>query len=254
MSKLSALLRRASRSEPAPMGFTALSGRAKTPEMLLSAILPNLESNAATAAAKAGADFFLLESGDLGGDAEAIKALTGSLAAPCGLRLSRPDAGAAAAARDLGLDYLHITDYETPAAALLDEETGFVLSLADDTDDTFLRILESMPFEAIYAGELSGPFTLARQLELRRIAGLTRKPLLLQLRDTASSQDLECLRDSGVAAVLVEARGKGAEQLSALRQAIGAMSPRRRRRGDRESMAVLPSTARTAESDDDEDD
>lgn len=257
MSKLSTLLRRAARSEPAPMGFTAMAGRSKNPEMLVSVSLGDLDVEAAVAAARGGADFLLLDDGDLDGDAGSIRAITDAVTVPCGLRLGKPSADASSAARALGLDYLRIEDHDTPAAVLLDEEMGFVLSVAgeaEDTDGTFLRILESMPFDALFAGELSSPFTLRRQLELRRVSGFAHKPLIVRARDAMTAQELECLRDSGVAAVLVEAKGGALEDLSALRQAIGAMQPRRRRRSERESMAVLPSVSHAGDDSDEDDD
>jgi hypothetical protein len=169
------------------------------------------------------------------------------------MRLGKAVAGAAATARGLGLDYLRVEDHDTPAAALLDEEVGFVLAIEDDATDTFLRILESMPFDALFAGELSQPFTLRRQLELRRISGFAHKPLLLRVQEMLSAEDLECLRDSGVAAVLVQAEARSARRLTALREAIAAMRPRRNRR-DRDSTAVLPSVAQAGDDADDEDD
>lgn len=252
MSKLSTLLRRAARAEPAPMGFRALSGRAKNPEMLISVSLEGLDPDRALKATKGGADILLLQDGDLEDDAEAIKAITSAVSVPCGLRLKDPVAGAAELARALGLDYLRIEDYDTPAATLLNEEMGFVLSVAEDASDTFVRILESMPFDALYAGDVSQPFTLRRQLELRRIASYAHKPLVVQVQGAMPAEDLECLRDSGVATVLIELEKGSADALATLRQAVDAMRPRRRRRGERDSVAVLPSVAHGGDEEDDE--
>jgi hypothetical protein len=252
MSKLATLLRRISRSEPAPMGFAAAASRTRNPEMLVAVSINGLDLKAATAAAEKGADFLVLEDGDLENDADKIRAITEGVGVPCGLRLTSTAADAAKA-RGLGLDYLRIEDDDTPAATLLDDEMGFVLAIDDAASDTTLRTLSSMPIEALFAGSIKAPFTIRRQIELRRLSGFAGKPLLLRGSDGLTSADLECLRDSGVAALFVDA-GDAARQLPALKEAIAAMRPRRRRRDERQEAApVLPSVSRGGE-DEDEDD
>jgi hypothetical protein len=251
MSKLSTLIRRASRSEPAPMGFAAASARTKTPEILISAALSSPDAEAAAAAVKAGADFLLVVSADVTADADKVKALLAAVSVPCGLRLSKPSPAAVAEARELGIDYLCVGDLDTPAAAFLDDEIGFVLAVAEDSDDSALQILQSTSFDALHAGELVGSPTLRRQLALRRMSVLARKPLFLEVRDALDSLDLECLRDAGVAALVTEVKGRSASRITGLRQAIGAMKPRRKARNERE--ALLPSVSHAADGDDDDD-
>jgi hypothetical protein len=235
------------------MGFAAASARTKTPEILISAALSSPDPDAAAAAVKAGADFLLVTSADVTADADKLKALGVAASVPCGLRLSRPSPAAVAEARELGFDYLCVGDQDTPAAAFLDDEIGFVLAVAEDSDDSALQILQSTSFDALHAGELVGSPTLRRQLALRRMSVLARKPLFLDVRDTLDSQDLECLRDAGVAALVTEVKGRSASRITGLRQAIGAMKPRRKARNERESTALLPSVSHAADGDDDDD-
>lgn len=253
MSKLATLLRRATRTEPAPMGFSLGGNRAKSPGMLATVILDGLDHDAAVAASRLGADILLLNEGDLDGDAEKIRAITSAAAVPCGLRLRKPAAHATASAHGLGLDYLRIEDDEAPASLLLDEDAGFVLAVDKDASDTFLRTLDSMSVDALDAGKVDVPFTLRQQLELRRLSGFSRKPLVIRADDPLSSEDLECLRDAGVAAVMIPADGDLDERLNGLRRSIEAMRPRRRRRSDRQdSVAVLPSVDHAAEDEGDD--
>ena len=49
MSKLANLLRRIARSEPAPLGFAAMAGRTKNPEMLIAVAVQDLDQAAAEA-------------------------------------------------------------------------------------------------------------------------------------------------------------------------------------------------------------
>ena len=216
MSKLATVLRRLARAEPAPMGFAAPSSRTKNREILLAVGIEKPDLEAVKAAAKAGADFILLAGGDLDKGAAKIKAVTAAVELPCGLSVARPTSSTVESAHAAGLDFLRIEDDEAPASILLDEEMGYVFSVADEQSDTSLRLLESTPFDALYVGALSQPFSIRQQLELRRISALARKPLILQLTDALSSEEFECLRDSGVGALLLE----GADASSRLGAAL----------------------------------
>lgn len=252
MSKLTTLLRRTTRTEPTPMGFAVSAGRAKNPALLVTLALDELSVERAKAAAEAGVDSILLTTGDLQDDTEALRALTAAVSVPCGLRVDGQTASPAAA-RAAGLDYLRIEDDSAPATLLLDEETGYILAVDEDAPDTFLRILETMPFAALYAGTVRPALSIRRQIELRRLSGFSRKPLIVQVKDQMQPGDLEALRDSGVAALLLEASDRDAETIIALRRAIELVPPRQRRRSDRQEAApVLPSVSRASEDEADE--
>ncbi|HTE83660.1 MAG TPA: hypothetical protein VK821_02935 [Dehalococcoidia bacterium] len=253
MSKLAALLRRVGRSEPAPMGFATMAGRAKNPEIILGVRIEKLDLDAVKAAAKAGAKLILLNDGDLEKGAAKIQAVTSATDLPCGLSVAKPVTGVAATARDAGLDFLHIEDDNAPATILLDEEIGYLFSVAEDLSDTALRVLESTPFDALVVDGITQPLSIRQQLQLRRISAFAHKPLFLQFSDGLTSEELECLRDSGVGAMLLDGPD-AAKRLSAARATIDAMRPRRRRRNEREASPTLPSAGRGGEDDDDEDD
>jgi len=87
----------------------------------------------------------------------------------------------------------------------LEKMSALVLALKDGADDdTYLRVLESVALDAILLPDWKGPLTLKKQLELRRIAALARKPLLLPVELSVESGDLECLRDAGVSVLLLD--------------------------------------------------
>jgi hypothetical protein len=252
MSKLATVLRRLARAEPAPMGFAAPSSRTKNREILLAVGMEKPDLDAAKAAAKDGADLILFAGGDLDKGAAKIKAIAAAVELPCGLSVAKPTSSTVASAHAAGLDFLRIEDDGAPASILLDEEMGYVFSVVGEPSDTSLRMLESTPFDALYVGALTQPFSIRQQLELRRISALARKPLLLQFTDALSSEEFECLRDSGVGALLLEGPD-AASRLGAARTAIDAMRPRRRRRSDRDTTPTLPSVGRS-DGDEDEDD
>jgi hypothetical protein len=252
MSKLASLLRRLSHAEPAPMGFAAITGRAKNPEMLLAIALEKPDAGAAVAAAKAGAAFLLLNGVNLEKDSAKIQELTSGVDVPCGIFTESPSKVSAEHAKSAGLDFIVLANDRAPAVILLDEDTGYVMTVADGASDTSLRLMESLSLDALFSDVVPHPLTVGQQLELRRTTGLTRKPLILKFNDESGSDELECLRDSGVAALLLEG-ADATQRLAAARATVDAIRPRRRRRNDRDATPVLPSVGRGGEEDDEED-
>ena len=131
----------------------------------------------------------------------------------------------------------------TPAPALLEEKAGYVLMLEGELSDTYLRSTELLPLEAVFLPQGKGPLTVRALMELRRIAVLTRKPIMMPVAPTAAGGELECLRDSGVSLLLVDGDDTAAlEALPSLRRAVEALPAPRRRREERMG-AVLPRLA-----------
>ncbi|MFQ5880427.1 MAG: hypothetical protein ACE5IZ_09680, partial [Dehalococcoidia bacterium] len=159
--------------------------------------------------------------------------------APCGAWLGPTAARGVAAIKDAGIDYV-ILSLDAAAAAVLDEGLGYVLALEEGVPDTLLRALDSLPLEAVTVALGTGPLTLRRQLELSRLAGLSRLPLFLRLGEEPTPQELESLRDVGAVAVLVDGEHQEAwSMLAGLRRAIDGLPTRRRRREERLE-ATLP--------------
>lgn len=232
MSEFSRRIRRAMRTEPAPMGFGAAS-RPPAPTMLVLAVARNAEE--AVAAAKAGADAILL-------DGVAQDALSGMCTqvqgTPCGTRADHADQRTVALARAAGVDFLVVEPDRTAAAALLDRELGFVLDLREELTDVQLRTLDGMNIDAIWVGSLDGPLTLRRLMELQRVSGLSRKSLAVLVPGPIESSDLEALRAAGVAVVAVNAGTKGA--VEAMKQAVAALPPRSTFRAEERPTALVP--------------
>lgn len=242
MSKIATLLRRTARVEPAPMGFTMATARAKHRSIVVTALVNELSMDAAIAAADAGADCILFEGGDLHDHTNAAQAITSAVKVPCGLRLKKPAWANAKEAREAGLDFLLLVDDSAPASFLLDPEMGFLLTATGDESEMSLRLLESLPIDGLFVDHVNLPLTLKRQLELRRSSGLSRKPLLAGIDVAPLSEDLECLRDSGVAALVIEAGGDLPRRIADLQRDIENLPTRPRRRAPREDGSpVLPS-------------
>jgi hypothetical protein len=233
------------------MGFATVTGRTKNVEMLLATILEKPDPEAAKASAKAGAGLLMLADGDLEKGAAKIKVITSAVEIPCGMSLKERFEGAGNRARSAGLDFLVLQDDSAPASLLLDEEIGYVMTIEDDQSDTSLRLLESASFDALAGSAIEHGFTIKQQLELRRISGLARKPLILKASDGLTSEELECLRDTGVAALLLEGPD-AVERLAALKPIVDAMRPRRRRKDRDAASPTLPSMGHGGEDDEEE--
>lgn len=243
MSKLADAIRRSQRVEAAPIGFGAARS-ASPPSMLVGALVAAKD---AEKAAGAGADVIILEASTAISPEEVRKARAAVGEGVLGATASVANSEAAKELREAGLDFLLVID-STPAAALLDDDLGYSLTLPNQPEELFLRSLEAMAFEAVYLEGTPSPLTVAGQIGLSRIAGLARKPLLSKSPAEASVDDLRCLRAVGVVGVIGDAAG-----VAKLKETVASLPPRRGRREQR-SVVALPHAVATAVDDDDDDD
>lgn len=236
MSKLADRIRKASRPETTPMGFGAAAGK-PSPSMLCLVRLSSGEADKAAEAAAQGADAVIFE----GIDASKLKEQ-----APradqlfLGVRLSKAERAAVADQRQAGADFVVLDPQLASAEALLEEGIGLALALGRDTTDTTLRLLGDLPLDALLVPTPEAPLTVWRLLELRRISVLSRTPLLTEISAGADAPQLHALREAGVAGVIIESRAL--DHLPALREVIGSLPPRGRRREERPE-AILPAQA-----------
>ena len=249
MSKLADLLKRSARSAPGALGFGASTPK-KTATMLLVALVGEQWARAAGEAVTAGADAVLLTGTP--GEKELAEAVAAADSRPCGLLDPRAGAEAMAALRQAGLDFLTL-GADAPASALLDEELALLLHLNEELTDIELRTLDSLSLEAIYLERANGPLTIRRQMELRRVSGLARKPLLLAVQSDIEEQELLSLRDAGVVLVALDLKERGAaDALRRLRGLIDGLPPRRSLSDERASVTISQVTSAESEEDEEE--
>lgn len=229
MSKLADAIRRSQRIESAPMGFGAARATPKA-TMLVGAIAA--DAAGAAKAREAGADVVIVK------DAAAVSGVT---EVPAGVWGSSAGEGA---------DFLVVDPDTTPASALLDEDRGYVLILPEAPEELFLRSLDALQLDGVYLEKVPSPLTVARQIELGRIAGLARKPIVCSVKADASKEDLQCLRAVGVAVLLVDGAATGIKQL---KETVLSLPARRTRRDDR-PVVSLPRGVAPVEHDHDDDD
>ncbi len=248
MTKLADAIRRSQRIEAAPMGFGAARSAPKD-TMVVAALA---EASADLSALKdAGADVVLIDArGHALTDADASKLGATANGLALGLLATGVDAARAQSLHGAGFDFLAFDADTTPAAALLDEDLGYVMALPEEPEEMFLRSLESLSLDGLFLERLPAPLTVARQLDLNRISLLARKPLICQTNADVGADELRCLRGAGAAVV---ATTGGAAAVKQLKETVGSLPPRRTRREER-AVVSLPRGAAPVEEDDDEDD
>lgn len=148
-----------------------------------------------------------------------------------------------------GFDFVVFAPDTASATALLDETAGYVMTLPTDISDNEIRTLEAFRLDAIDIGRLEGPLTVRRQIDLRRIFAMTRKPLMATVNASISVSMLQALRDANVVIVATDA----AEDVARLRKTIDALPPRARRRDDDRPTPLVPRATGGAEEGDEDD-
>ena len=246
MTKLADAIQRSQRTDVAPMGFGA--GRATSKPSLLVGLIT---ADAAAIAATPAAVILLDGRGRSPSKDDLTTARTAAAQKPLGLWSTVAGADAAKELQAAGVDFLLFDPEATPAAALLEEELGYVISLPPAPEELYLRSLESLNLEGLYVDTAPTAPTVAQQIELNRIGLLGRKPLLVRVAADASRDDLQSLRGAGAGVILAEGTP---ERIAALQETVLALPPRRTRREERATVSLPRGQAAQPEEEDDDDD
>lgn len=238
MSKLADKIKKVTQLASQPLGFGSAKAAAES-TMVLAGVAKDARDGAELQ--KRGADVVILT----GVKPETGKEVTGAIV---GAVIGGKADDEAKAYREGGFDFVVFDPNSASATALLDEEIGYVLTLPKDLEDNDVRTLESFQLDAIDIGAIDGALTVRRQIELRRVYGMTRKPLLARVKGDVSVAELQALRDTNIVVVCAEK----ADDIERLRKAIDALPPRARRK-DRDDRPT-PLVPRAAAVDDDDDD
>lgn len=232
MSKLLEKLRQVSRGPVQPLGFRAATSTSKSPSMVLIACLAEGPARAA-AAAKESADAVLLKGAQSRGK---LIASLGEL--PWGASLEEATEEDLAQLKGEGCDFLVFDAAKAPPAVLRQEELGRIVEIDPSLADGLVRVIEQLPIDAVLIGG-EPSLSVHRLMVCQRVANLVRKPLMALAPFDMSPEDLEGLRDAGMAGVVVKVEGTAKEVLLKLRQTIDALPPSRRARREKAD-ALLP--------------
>lgn len=244
MSKLAERIRRATRLQATSLGFgAARSSREHT--MVLAAL--TADSAAVADLARRGADAVIVDLTRSSGAPPRPVAADGSIV---GAFIGARAEGESAACKEAGYDFVVFDPEVATATALMEENIGYVLVLPQDLSDADVRTLEGLQLDAIDVGPIDRALTVRRQLDLRRVFGMTRKPLMARLRADVSGAELQALRDTNVVVIVADS----ADAVDRLRKTIDALPPRRRRKEseDRPTPLVPQTPTGTGEEEEEE--
>lgn len=159
----------------------------------------------------------------------------------CGLEVDSLTAELTQAAQEAGLAFVAFRPHRSRADAIANADIDFVLQLDDrlpEREDA-LALATLRPILAILpAPDL--PLSLRDLLAARRLAVMLDAPIALQAPADISSGDLEVLRDSGLAVIILDPATP--EDVASLRERIVAL-PEPRRRTSPELRASIPPPA-----------
>jgi hypothetical protein len=127
---------------------------------------------------------------------------------------------------------------------------GYVLLLPEKPEELFLRSLEPLQLEAAIVSKLPSELTVADQIELSRLGGLSRKPLLCQVKGDIGKEEAQCLRGAGVVALLAASPA----DVGRVKETVASLPPRRQRRDNRPVVSLPRGQAPQPDEDDDDDD
>ena len=179
MSKLSDKIRKATRLQSLALGFGSARNEVD-PTMVLAALAR--DPQAAEDLARRGADVVIVEAAGTATPSGMSKD-----GAVIGARIPGRADNEAKSYKDAGYDFVLFNPDEAAATALLEENIGYVMAAPDDLTDTQWRTLEGFQLDAIDIGALDGAMTVRRQIDLRRIFSMTRKPLMATSAPTSPS-------------------------------------------------------------------
>ncbi|MDE2745255.1 MAG: hypothetical protein OXI41_04605 [Chloroflexota bacterium] len=192
-----------------------------------------------------GADFCLALSED---DIAAVESANVDL---WGTRLDALTAESVAQAKERGAAFVSFELDGARADGLLDEDIDFVVRLDDlRLEEADARALGSLR-PAEIAVEVEFPVGLGDILNLRRLAMFASAPMGVKCPSDISAGDIEALRDSGVA-VLVLGPGATAEEITAVRQRVADLPERKPKRDDG-AQPLIPTMRSGTDSGTDED-
>ena len=243
MSKLRERIRSTRERRSVPFGFGPRSREAEAQRHVL--VLAEIDdAEAAAAAASAGADALLA-------GADGIEAIVEAAdGRPVGARVEGATSADADALIEAGADFLVFDDAQTEAAALLRPELGHVALLTDAAAaEEDLRLLQPLDLDAILLPSARAAATVRDQLLTRRIAELTRKPLVVAVDGSVDATQLEVWRDAGAFVALVAGDASAVEAVAAAASAVPAP---RERREDRPNALVPSPASGLGDEDDDE--
>ena len=250
MSKLTDMLEKAGTQRPAPMGFGPASRQqTQIPQIVLVGQTTSTRLPSKAKVAKVEVDAFLvsLETED---DAT-LDSVAGSLEQRVwGVRLGDMTVALADRLREKGCDFIVFEAENTEAAVLTEEETGKIITVGPDVGEETARAIGEMPFDGALFSLEKGilPLTVRKLIDIQLVRGLVDKPFIMEAPAGLGREELEALRNVGIAGLLMDLSSPSA--IAETRRAIEDLPSSRPRPGQREALVPVMSSERPAQGQD----
>lgn len=241
MSKLVEKLRSIVETSASPLGFRTAARAAKSPPMLLIASLPKVDVELAAAFASGGVDAGLVPVANPSMEVATLKQFVKAMGeVPVGVLVESIAKSELEQLQETGCDFITFAS-KAPLVILREEGIGKILKVESSLEEGVLRSINQLPVDAVLLGEEEESFITVQRLMLwQRFAALLHKPLLVTVPSGIAADDLQNLREAGVAGVVVPAEIKQlGERLAELRRAIDTLPPLTKRKPGK-ATALLP--------------
>lgn len=235
MGELLDKLEKASKGTVQALGFGAAKREKIAPMLLIGAVASGDDAQAKLAA-EAGVDAVIVV-GSGATKAAIDKSVKAAKALTIGVWQDEASADNVA-----GSDFQVFSSDATPIGSLGGEERTNVMQVSPELEDSLLRTIDFLPVDAFLVSLADSPkLTISQLMRLGRIRGVTSHWLLAQLADLPTKEELEQLRDLGVAAIVVDMAGRTAKDLAACKATLLDLPHEHADRNKHHNVATLPS-------------
>lgn len=227
-----------------PMGFRTARAGGEEPKILLVAGV-TLGKTGQPADYLEGADAVLLHSAGSRLSAKAVGPAINSLGdLPGGILLENIGAVNTASLMKTGCDFVVFTTASPIKGIPQDDTIGKVLRVEPALEDSLIRVINSLPVDAVLTTELykaGGALDWYHLMGIQRLGMLLNKPLLVTVPPDIDSSEIQAIRDTGVKGLLIDADPGRPDALKAISRAISQL-PARPQRKSGQAEALLPPT------------
>ncbi len=242
MSRLIDKFHKAAQSSAPPMGFRTSRSAAPEPGLLIIvSVAPDAIKNTDDISNASGA---LVRPDSSPVTAASIKEIVEAMPdIPVGLYLEDADDKEVAAMTGAGCDFLVFPASSRISATPADKKPGRILQVDSSMDDSLLRAINSLPVDAVMVADTfeGGALVWHELMIFQHLANMLAKPPIINIPPNITEAELKALWEAGADAVVVEASAMKAGGLKKLRETIGKLPPRsKRKRGKID--ALLPRT------------
>jgi hypothetical protein len=233
MSRLIDELNRITRNASKPIGFRMAREAQSEPRILLIASV-SVGDTASLADRVDGANAALLRTGKSQLTAQTIQKIAASLRdIPWGVYLDNIDDKKAEALIKAGCDFAVFTAASAVTITPRQEEVGKIIQVESSLDDGLLRAINNLPVDAalvtdVFEGE--GSLLWHQLMILQHLTSMLTKPVIVPASLKAAESELKALWEAEVDGMVVETDAGKPGALKELRQIIGKLPPRSRRK------------------------